>query len=55
MFTHSNDETTVKNPMLLLLFTKSIKRDNIYKLCLWIIVEHNLPSINVLACSKAEI
>ena len=39
MFTHSNDETTVKNPMLLLLFTKSINRNNIDMLYLWMIEE----------------
>ena len=34
--------------------TKSLKRDNVYKLCLWFLEEHNyLPCINTLACSRA--
>ena len=36
-------------------FTKPLKRDNVYKLCLLLLEEHNLPSINTLACSKAEV
>ena len=34
---------------------KSLRRDNIYKLFLWILEKHIMPSINALACSKAEI
>ena len=36
-------------------YTKTLKRDNVYKLCLWHLPEQNLPSIKLNTLSKAEI
>ena len=39
--------------ILYLHFTKSLKRDGIYKLCLWIIEQHSCLILNALAGVKA--
>ena len=33
-------------------FKKSPKRDNIYKLCLWMLEEHSLLNINILESKR---
>ena len=43
-----------KNLSFTFITQKSLKRDNVCKFCLWLLEEHNLPSINTLACSKAR-